>query len=86
MIPSNNAAGALPAVCYIRHPTNGETVAILHGEDGRIPDAQHALFTGMPQRETLAAANRGRNQRHEARFDVRVGHARRSPRFLASQG
>lgn len=34
MTTSNDAAGGLPEICYVLHPTSGETVAILHGEDG----------------------------------------------------
>lgn len=34
---SDNAAEALPALCYTRHPTTGETVAIIRGEDGYRP-------------------------------------------------
>ena len=34
MTSSTDAAGGLPDLCYVRHPTSGETVAILCGEDG----------------------------------------------------
>ena len=42
----------LPPICYIRHPTSGETVAILRNEDGyRSPQT---LCSPMPQREAFA--------------------------------
>lgn len=34
--PDLEALG-LPPICYIRHPTSGETVAILRNEDGYRP-------------------------------------------------
>jgi hypothetical protein len=32
-----NAPEAFPALCYVRHPASGETLAILRGEDGYRP-------------------------------------------------
>lgn len=32
-----SAAATLPPLCYIRHPSTGETVAIHRGEDGYHP-------------------------------------------------
>ncbi len=37
MTRANNAAEALPLLCYVRHPTSGATVAILLREDGYRP-------------------------------------------------
>lgn len=34
MTTSTDTAAGLPDLCYVRHPTSGETVAILRGEDG----------------------------------------------------
>jgi hypothetical protein len=37
MTRATHAAEPLPPLCYVRHPTSGETVAILLGEDGYRP-------------------------------------------------
>lgn len=37
MTKQEAAANPLPPLCYVRHPANGETVAIFRGEDGYRP-------------------------------------------------
>jgi hypothetical protein len=37
MATSNDPADVLPPLCYVRHPTTGQTVTILRGEDGYRP-------------------------------------------------
>jgi hypothetical protein len=37
MTAAEDTAVALPPLCYVRHPTSGETVAIVHLEDGYRP-------------------------------------------------
>lgn len=34
-----SAAAALPPLCYVRHPTSGETITIFRDEDGYRPAA-----------------------------------------------
>lgn len=66
MTTSNNAAEALPPLCYVRHPTTGETVAILRGDDGYrpantlcSPECLNAKLTPPPTEAQISAMKHG---------------------------
>ena len=61
-----NAADALPALCYVRHPTSGETVALFRGEDGyrtvntlRSPECLNAKLSPPPTEPQINAMKHG---------------------------
>lgn len=66
MTRPNNAAEALPPLCYVRHRTSGETVVILHGEDGyRVvdtacsPEWLNAMLSPIPTETQINAMKHG---------------------------
>lgn len=66
MTNQDNAAEALPPLCYVRHPTSGETVVILHGEDGYrtlgtlcSPECLNAKLSPTPTEAQINAMKHG---------------------------
>ena len=66
MTRATHAAEPLPPLCYVRHPTSGETVAILLGEDGYrpantlcSPECLNAKLTPQPTGAQINAMKHG---------------------------
>jgi hypothetical protein len=63
---STDAAAGLPDLCYVRHPTSGETVAIPRGEDGYrtpntlcSPECLNAKLSPPPTESQISAMKHG---------------------------